>query len=56
LFPYISATDDIVRVEQFSSEHAPQQHHPTKQDNAKNLVRLYETLDSPSCGLLVNFC
>lgn len=46
LFPYISATDDVVRIEHFRAEqrsHAPSR--PTKTDN---LVRLYEALDTPS--------
>lgn len=45
LFPYISATDDIVRVEHFSSQHEP--HHPGKHNKTDNLVRLYETMDTP---------
>jgi hypothetical protein len=45
LFPYISATDDIVRIEDFSSQHEP--HHAGKQNKTDNLVRLYETMDTP---------
>lgn len=44
LFPYISATDDIVRVEHFSSQHEP--HHAGKQRKTDNLVRLYEAMDT----------
>lgn len=45
LFPYISATDDIVRTEHFSSQHEP--HHAGKQNKTDDLVRLYETMDTP---------
>ena len=46
LFPYISATDDIVRSEGISTQdrsHAPD----GKKAPNDNLMRLYETLDSP---------
>lgn len=45
LFPYISATDDVVRIEHFNAQHNPQ--HSNKQSQADNLVRLYETMDTP---------
>jgi hypothetical protein len=45
LFPYISATDDIVRIEHFSSQHNGS--HPGKQSKTDDLVRLYETMDTP---------
>jgi hypothetical protein len=45
LFPYISATDDIVRIEHFSSQHLP--HHSGKQNKTGDLIRLYETMDTP---------
>jgi hypothetical protein len=45
LFPYISATDDIVRTEHFSSQHEP--HHAGTQNKTDNLVRLYEAMDTP---------
>jgi hypothetical protein len=45
LFPYISATDDIVRIEDLSSQHDSR--HPGKHSNTDNLVRLYETMDTP---------
>ena len=45
LFPYISATDDVVRIEHFSSQH--ETHHSSKQNKTDNLVRLYETMDTP---------
>lgn len=45
LFPYISATDDILRLEQFNSQH---QHHDTgKHSRTDNLIRLYVTVDTP---------
>ena len=46
LFPYISATDDIVRIEHFSSQHNPQRSHD-KQSKTDDLIRLYEAMDSP---------
>jgi hypothetical protein len=46
LFPYISATDDILRIDQFNSQH-DRQHHPGKQNKSDDLIRLYETMDSP---------
>ncbi len=46
LFPYISATDDILRIEYYAAQH-DQQHHPGKQSQSEDLVRLYETMDSP---------
>ena len=45
LFPYISATDDIVRIEHFSSQHDSS--HPHKQSKTDDLIRLYETMDTP---------
>ncbi len=49
LFPYISATDDVLRIEHFNA----QQTHENGSKNKANddLLRLYETLDSPLiCG------
>ena len=46
LFPFISATDDIVRIEQFTSQHN-QPNHPGRQNQNDDLIRLYETMDSP---------
>jgi hypothetical protein len=58
LFPYISATDDVLRVEHFNSQHDRQ--HSGKQSRTDDLMRLYETLDSPlacrSCEISVIFC
>jgi hypothetical protein len=45
LFPYISATDDILRIEHFSSEHGS--HHSSKQSKTDDLIRLYEAMDTP---------
>ena len=45
LFPYISATDDILRIEHFSFEHGP--HHSNKQSKTDDLIRLYEAMDTP---------
>src|SRR5581483_3701098 len=45
LFPYISATDDVLRVEHFNAQH--DQQHPSKQNRMNDLMRLYETMDSP---------
>jgi hypothetical protein len=44
LFPYISATDDVLRIERFNS----QQTHENggKHKTSDDLLRLYETLDS----------
>lgn len=43
LFPYISATDDVLRIdhEQTQNSHGPGQKHKTD-----NLMRLYETMDT----------
>ncbi|MFL6452094.1 MAG: hypothetical protein ACJ746_31170 [Bryobacteraceae bacterium] len=56
LFPYISATDDVLRVEQYTSHHKHQQspggHH-------NNLLRLFEAADhtvvSPSSQVALTF-
>ncbi len=45
LFPYISATDDSVQLEQFHAQH--DRHHSGKQSQKNDLIRLYETMDSP---------
>ena len=44
LFPYISATDDMLRIEHFNAQqHSDESKHKANDD----LLRLYETLDSP---------
>ena len=45
LFPYISATDDVLRIEHFNAQH--HRSHPSKQSQSDDLMRLYETMDSP---------
>jgi hypothetical protein len=45
LFPYISATDDVIRIDHFSTQQ--DHHHPAKKHSNDNLIRLYETMDSP---------
>ena len=45
LFPYISATDDVLRIEHFNSQH--DQRHSGKQSRTDNLIRLYEAMDAP---------
>ena len=58
LFPYISATDDLVRIDNFNSQHSPQhgpqnkQGHSGKHGHSNELMWLYETMDSPLvCGV-----
>ena len=45
LFPYISATDDALRAENFAAQH--DQGHPGKHSRMDNLMRLYEAMDNP---------
>ena len=45
LFPYISATDDVLRAEHFSAQHDDR--HSGKHSRTENLVRLYEIIDNP---------
>lgn len=47
LFPYISATDDIVRSETLSTPHDRHHSHSGKKAPDENLIRLFETLDTP---------
>jgi len=59
LFPYISATDDLVRSENLSTQ-PDRSHSPFgKKAPNDNLIRLYETLDSPlacaTCVLTLTF-
>ena len=44
LFPYISATDDVLRIEHFKAQHNPA--HPSKQTQNDDLMRLYEAIDT----------
>jgi hypothetical protein len=45
LFPYVSATDDVVRIQTLDQQH--DQNHPAQQSQNQNLIRLYETMDTP---------
>jgi hypothetical protein len=45
LFPYISATDDVLRIEHFSEQQKPAGTSQNSQTN--DLMRLYQTLDTP---------
>lgn len=45
LFPYISATDDVLRVQDFNQQH--DSHHSGKKSQNADLIRLYETIDTP---------
>lgn len=45
LFPYISATDDILRIEHLSAQE--NSHHPARKSSTDDLIRLYETMDTP---------
>jgi hypothetical protein len=62
LFPYISATDDILRIEHLNSEleHGHGNTNSNSQKQNDDLLRLYETMDSPLfadvCRLVFTFC
>jgi hypothetical protein len=45
LFPYISATDDILRIEHFDAQHCHQR--SQNRNHNDDLMRLYATMDSP---------
>jgi hypothetical protein len=45
LFPYISATDDVLRIEHFKAQHDSR--HSGRQSQNDDLMRLYETTDTP---------
>ena len=53
LFPFISATDDILRVEHFTTQNESQHRgghgksHSQRTTNGDDLIRLYEALDAP---------
>jgi hypothetical protein len=59
LFPYISATDDLVRSESLGAQPDKPHSSPAKKSPNSNLIRLYETLDSPlacnTCVLTLTF-
>jgi hypothetical protein len=46
LFPYVSATDDVLRIDRFRTQHT-QQDGTKRHNKADDLVRLFETLDAP---------
>ncbi len=48
LFPYISATDDVLRIQHMNVEQTNDQHQePGKKVPGDALIRLYETMDTP---------
>ncbi len=48
LFPYISATDDVLRIEHMNVEQTSNHHQQTgKKSGIDGLIRLYETMDTP---------
>lgn len=51
LFPYISATDDVLRIDHFSAQQDPR--HPAKKHANGDLIRLYETMDTPVISTVV---
>ncbi|HEX4808619.1 MAG TPA: hypothetical protein VH325_06810 [Bryobacteraceae bacterium] len=57
LFPYISATDDILRIEHLSAQldHSQSRSNSRTDGQKQNddLIRLYETMDSP---MVIRFC
>jgi hypothetical protein len=59
LFPYISATDDLVRSESLSTQQDRDHSSSGKKTPNDNLIRLYETLDTPlacsTCILTLTF-
>jgi hypothetical protein len=51
LFPYISATDDVLRIEHMNVGQVPGHHQETgKKAGIDGLIRLYETMDTPVIG------
>jgi len=46
LFPYISATDDVLRIQQLNTQQKSQPHESGKKVPNSSLVRLYETLET----------
>jgi membrane protein YdbS with pleckstrin-like domain len=59
LFPYISATDDLVRSEDLTNNQHTQDHSSGKKTPNDSLIRLYEALDtpllSPACAFVMTF-
>lgn len=51
LFPYISATDDVVRIEHLRGQSSQSSSsHPSANDD---LIRLYQTMDTPLVSAVV---
>ena len=47
LFPYVSATDDVVQIEHFGASTGHGHTHSQTRNKNESLIRLYETMDSP---------
>jgi hypothetical protein len=47
LFPYISATDDVLRIEHMNGQNVPGHHREGKRPASDSLMRLYEAMDAP---------
>jgi hypothetical protein len=50
LFPIISATDDVIRIQHLERTHASQKSNPNSDSHRRtgdNLVRLFEAMESP---------
>ncbi|MDQ2844402.1 MAG: hypothetical protein M3Y72_25830 [Acidobacteriota bacterium] len=51
LFPYISATDDVLRIQHMDVEQSNAHHsQSSKKSPSDALIRLYETMDTPIVG------
>ena len=47
LFPYVSATDDVLQIEHMNRQHVPGHQHQGKRTASDTLIRLYEAMDTP---------
>ncbi len=48
LFPYISATDDVLRIRHMDLQQTQgNRHEPAKKSSSDALIRLYEAMDTP---------
>jgi hypothetical protein len=53
LFPYISATDDVVRIEHLRGQSSHSSSSSSQRGPTDDLVRLYQTMDTPLvCAVL----
>ncbi len=51
LFPYISATDDVLRIQHMELQQNPSGHHDqSKKGTTDALIRLFEAMDTPVIG------